>query len=403
MLGAILALLVASVPSFRLIPFGPFWGLDLQNLHAFHSCVGRNDPYLVSGAQCGDSYSRDMYYPPALYWSFAWLRLVMLQTGVVIWAIVIVLGTLGALIAWLPPRMPRPWRAVFGLFLALLLAQYPLAFAVERGNNDVIVLVAWTLAMRLWLAGSRTASGFVAGAAIALKLYPIFACTVIAVGLAVNAVRDRASRRAVAAFAAGGAAATALALALLHEQTMYYVTHQLAYFATLEAPAAVFSHTLPPLAPAWNGWLLKAPLLLAWGAAATRLLRRDPILVFAGALAITTYFASVSYDYNLLTTYPILLVLFSRTLGSGRVRLVAFGLLMLGLVAVIGNRAVFAGGMTAMKVHVFVQWAWLVATGFLSGHLAQCQPVGSGDRIATSHPRSPDRERLRTAPRALPS
>src|SRR5881392_1416985 len=58
--GLIFALLAVSVPAARLIPASPFWGLDFQNVYAFHHCDAANDPYLATGVECGDVFGRDM-------------------------------------------------------------------------------------------------------------------------------------------------------------------------------------------------------------------------------------------------------------------------------------------------------------------------------------------------------
>src|SRR5205823_15102294 len=137
-------LLVASVPAFRVIPFGPFWGWDLENLFVFHRCtapaatshwLARNAPYLLSGHACADSAGRAMYYPPLVYWSFTWLRLLPLFAAVRLWAVVILLGVCSLPLFWLPAgeRLPtRAWRLY--LLWLLMLAQFPVIFSIERAN-----------------------------------------------------------------------------------------------------------------------------------------------------------------------------------------------------------------------------------------------------------------------------
>ncbi len=62
--------------------------------------------------------------------------------------------------------------------------------------------------------------------------------------------------------------------------------------------------------------------------------RRDPALLFAGALAISTYFSSLSNDYNLITAYPLLIMLFIRATSAPWSSL-ATALLLVGLVAIV--------------------------------------------------------------------
>ncbi|MET0791832.1 MAG: hypothetical protein ABW061_09955, partial [Polyangiaceae bacterium] len=62
-------LLIALTLAFTLgdiltIPFATFANapaIDLQNLHAFQHCRSNHNPYLLTGAQCGDGQGRDMF------------------------------------------------------------------------------------------------------------------------------------------------------------------------------------------------------------------------------------------------------------------------------------------------------------------------------------------------------
>ena len=380
--AAVVLLLVLSIPAVGLIPFGPFLGEDFQNFVAFHHCAARDNPYLGTGLACGDMAGRDMFYPPFLYWSFVWVRLLPFSAGLAIWEAAIVVGLLASLIAWVP-RGQRNGLDGIGLavFVGLLFLQFPVLFALERGNNDVLVLVAWTTAMRFFLYGRFGAAGFVAGLTAVLKLYPVFACVAVGLALIGWAWRDRRGRRPLLLFVGGGAAGAALASLAFFQQNMLYVTDQLPRFASLDRYPSVFSHALNYIAPSGNVWVLSVPLLGVWAFAGSRLLPRDPALAFAGALAISTYFALTTYDYNLFTTYPLLLLLFLRAM-RGPAKPQSFALLLLGLVAIVGNRYLFAGSEGAIDGHVALQWIWLTAAGLASS---------TGSRQKTTAPVSPSR------------
>src|SRR6185312_4307314 len=95
----VIGLLLVSIPAYQLIPPTHFgWGFDLRNVYVFHACSGKNDPYLVTGAQCGDPIGRAMPYPPLMYWALAWMRWVSLDTARWIWASFIAVVLLWA--AW---------------------------------------------------------------------------------------------------------------------------------------------------------------------------------------------------------------------------------------------------------------------------------------------------------------
>ncbi len=360
--GALVALIVlaASIPSFMNIPFRAPWPLDFQNLWTFHDCAARDQPYGVAGAACGDALGRDMLYPPLLYWSFVWTRWLTFGAASQVWTIFVALGTAAATLAWIPRAWTGTGASPSAAFAALLLAQYPLLFSLERGNNDVIVLVMWTLASIAFRAGRPGASGAIAGLSAVTKLYPVFACVVAGTAIAATAARRPAMRSQALAFVTAGVVATVLGVAVSYPQSAVYATQILPAISHKLAPLWHYGHPLRHLWPLWGGWALSLPILVAWVAAAVLVFDRDPILVFAGSLAISTFFAPTTWDYNLITTFPLLVVLFTRaTSGASRV---AMPVLLLGLVAIVGHRGLFAWGETAMRVHIALQWTFLVAT-----------------------------------------
>ncbi len=378
-IGAVLAILVISIPAVSGIPFHSFLGLDFQNLDAFHDCFARNNPYLATGAECGDVGARDQLYPPLLYWSFVWTRLLPFSAGALLWSAVVLVGTFAATIAWVPRAR---WTIPVVAFVGVLMLQYPALFAMERGNNDVMVLALWTLAMLLYLSGRFGWSGLVAGVAVALKLYPGFAAAVVGLGLVWWAFRDRTAWRRLALFTAGGIAAVVAAVVILFDQTMLYLADELPRLAGTGIPLLPYTHALHYIAPLGISWILSVPLLAIWVAASARQITNEPTLIFAGALAISTYFASTSYDYNMITIYPLLVLLFLRVLATPR-DLVLLALLLIGLIAVVGHRGLFDDSELAMQVHIALGWIWLVAVGLavavgrLSRHEAETDAGGS--------------------------
>jgi len=348
--GLLVLLLVASIPSVRLIPFYSTWGLDLQNLFRFQHCAGGNNPYLTTGLACGDPSARDMFYPPLLYWSFLWLRLCTLRVAVVVWsaAIVFIMVPLGRLWAG---RTSGMW-----VFWLLLLAQYPVVFAVERGNSDVLVVGLWSLALAMQR--RPFVQGTLFALSVALKLYPAFALVVVGVGLLTETVQQRSVRR-LAWTGAGSIIGAALAAALFWQQTLTYIHVQLPRISHSAPLLVPYGHAVPALGPR-IATVLGAMLLAVWSLAAFRRWRRDPTLIFAGALAITTYFASVSFDYNLLTVYPLLAVLYARAVGLGAWPPMV--LLFLGLIMIVADRGLFSTP-TMIRVHTGGQVAWLLLTG----------------------------------------
>jgi hypothetical protein len=362
-----LALLAVSISSYKLIPPDRHWGVDLENIFTYHHCEARNNPYLSNAAACQDPGGNDMYYPPLLYWSFVWLRPLSFAQAIRIWDVMIVALLLPLAFVWARREEQRgvgTWETL--LFWILLLIQFPVTFAMERGNNDVLVVFSWSLAALAYERKRMVAAGFALGISAALKLYPATACIVVAAGILAIAVRSR-NGRVVAWMAAGGLAAAALAVGILHEQTARYFTDQLPRFmARLPGPSLYFSHSVPALTAPLPDLSrdIGIGLLVIWCIAAIREIERDPALIFAGALAISTYFAAISYDYNLMTTYPLFFVLFCRAVRdrSWGFRWTWWALLLLGLIAVVGHRSVLTT-YPLIRLHVKLQLVWLAGVG----------------------------------------
>jgi hypothetical protein len=365
-LALLLAVLGASIRSYKLIPAWGLrpWGLDLQNLYAFHHCAGRDDPYIVTGALCGDPLGRSMPYPPLMYWILGWTRWVSFPAARWIWATFTVLALLWAAIVWSADGAElriRAGRWPSYLFGALLVAEFPAVFALERGNNDTVVVLLWTASIALSTTDRFVLAGLAAGLCAAAKLYPAVSCAVVAVGLAGAALsgRERDRRRAIGFFAGLGIAVVGATL-IFGQSTQHYLTFVLPPFAAHIPGMTLHGHSVPATFGPRAG-TISATLGLVWAVTALVSFQRAPALVIAGALAISTYFAATSFDYNLVTVYPLLLVLFARAMDPAprAGRWADWGLLFLGVAAVIAHRGWFNEEKAAR--HVALQLAWLVA------------------------------------------
>ena len=362
--GVVVSLLVASIPSFVAIPaWGAPWGLDLANLTAFHQCAQRDAPYGVSGTVCGDPQGRPIVYPPLLYWLYIWTRAVRHESAVRIWAAAVASMVLAAGVLWgaRPIRPGRPrWQSV--LFAGLLVLEFPAVFAMERGNNDAVVLALWTAAAVLFVREKSWASGVFVGIAVATKVYPAVGCVVLAAGAARSFFAAGEARRTVTRLVAGAVLAVSVATIATWGQTRLYVTGALLDFARRLPHETLYSHSVPATFGA-AAWAVSALLVGAWSVAAFLRFQAAPAHVFAGALAVSTYVARTSFDYNLVTVYPLLVVQLARALDlPPRTSAASFAVLVLGLVATIGYRPWFGAH---AGLHVALQVAWLLASATL--------------------------------------
>jgi hypothetical protein len=216
------------------------------------------------------------------YWLLSWTRLLpfgaayAVWIGVILLAVVLCARVFGA--AW--------WLA--GGFTLL----YPTTLAIASGNNDAIILILWTAAWWCLRRGSITWSGVLAGTAAFCKLYPSIA---VAVALAALSRDPRTLRR----FLVGLGAAAVFQGIFIRDWIAYAPV--LRQFAVTYQMPGYHSHSVPSLfgdaAP-----FVSAALIALWLLAA----RRAPEYGMSGGLAISTYVAAISFDYNLITTFPLL-------------------------------------------------------------------------------------------------
>lgn len=381
-LQLVLLLLVLSVPSARHIPFVQPWGYDLFNLWLFQRCEAVTDSaYALTGAECGDPGGRRLLYPPLLYHSFAWLRLVTQATAVRVWAGFQLVALLGCLLVWVRyvvqntnAKVRLDWPLVtFGLLLGL---QYPTLFALERGQSDIGALLFYTAAAVAFVRQQYAIAGVFAGLAMAYKLYPLFASVVLTGGLFAGWLASGRPRTKLGFLKFGAAACVAFVavqLAFFRDSKLFFF-EVLPAFSSIILAAMPNNHSLQSLIPGFPGvgWLLGFGLLGAWAVATWRCVQRaEPALALAGALAVSTYFQGTSWDYNLITTFPLLILLFLRARTSDR-----WAVLALGVVALLVDRHLFAdpGLFLVPSVHIALQAAFLLLAALEAAHPADAEP-----------------------------
>lgn len=337
--------------SIQMIPWWSFWGLDLQNMFTYHHCsTGLNNPYLVDGTTCGDALGRGMIYPPVLYWSFVWVRLFEFDWAVKIWSAFIFLGTVFSFRAWLKKGQFDFYR---NFYILVLLAQMPLVFAIERGNNDIWVLVLWSLGFYLFNQNRNYIAGLILGLASVSKVYPFISLGALALGYFWV---ERSDLRKFKSTFLGAFTSIFLLFFIFYQQSFKYFFEILPAWSQVTAGLPGFSHTQAVLfgdskAP---HFFVSLFLLGAWIYRVTVELKSDPAFVFAGLLGISTYFGGVSFDYNLITVFPLVFILLDRALKSQN-SVWDWTMLNLGVVAVFIARIAFP------KLSVALQIYWLLA------------------------------------------
>lgn len=369
-------LLALSLPSIALIPWANFqrfptypypFGIDFHNMHAFHNCEVRNQPYGVSGSVCNDI--NDQVYPPVLYWSYFWVRgLDYYPTALFLWVGFIVAAMTTVSFAWFRRASflddAKKDAKLYFLFWPLFLFQYPLFYAMERANNDVVIAIIWSLAAFAFLRKRIFWAGFFAGLAVVTKIYPAIALGIVSLPLLFQMWNERKGglwRHSNARFFLGAGVAAVVCLAVTPEQSWLYFTQILPQWSVKRQGRDISVHGVHSVVTnlKWVGPMLAILILGVWSRFSLRWLRRDPLLVFAGALAISTFIPGISNDYSLVTAYPLFMILFARALTAEDGR--AYWLTFLGgLVTVLGYRFLWQTPLwNFVGTHIALQIGWI--------------------------------------------
>ena len=360
-LKILFAYLVVCAASARGIPFAKPWGIDFHNLHVYQFCSTGRNPYLIPGPVCGDIYQRSLVYPPLLFHAFFWTRKLPLADAMLYWSSANLFMFAFAYQYWARLAGARlRWDVV--LFCGLLVFQYPMLFLLERGGTDVVSVFTWTLASWCLCRRQLLLAGIFAGFATAYKLYPGIPTAIASYALLAGSFRNTMFGKAdFLRFGLAAGLAFAGINALYWPEAVTYFTVVLPQFAATLTPINTAMHALGSLPGPEHELYVKLVQLgffWLWCWSASRSIYDRPALTMAALLAISTYFSATSWDYNLVTVYPLLVMLFIEARHSDR-----WGLLFFGLFAIVGDRELWSSGWLNLfnpQVHAALQFAFLV-------------------------------------------
>jgi hypothetical protein len=376
----VVGFLVVCVVSLPALPTMSPWGFDLHNVHAFEQCAVGQSPYNADPAACGDALARPFYYPPLLFAFFRWLRHLTLETAMYVWTIFTYAAFAAMFFVWsgrLAGARPHGReRHELVTFCVLLLFQYPFVFAVERGNTDVVAILLYTLSAGLFMRGRVGLAGLAAGLAAGFRLSPGVAVFVMTGALAF--AWRRVGRWTWLRYGGCSLLAFALSFLIFFRESRIYLHEVLPKYAHTLSYTCEYCHSIPTyVGDTYRNYakLLGAALLLPWIWAGGRALSRGEVgVALAGALAVSTYVQGTSFDYNLISTYPLLLLLFVRAQRTNRWTLLAFGLFTIA-----GDRRLFsAPGATLLtpSLHVALQLAFLVIAALVAAGSDEDRELG---------------------------
>jgi hypothetical protein len=176
-----------------------------------------------------------------------------------------------------------------------------------------------------------------------------------------------AGRWAWLRFGAGAVTAFVLTLLPFPGDAKIYLFEVLPKYMKGLSYASEYGHSLPTyVGDSYRHYakFISVCLLLPWiWGGGQAIARGEPALALAGALAVSTYVQSTSFDYNLISTYPLLLLLFLRARRTNR-----WGLLAFGLFAIVGDRRLFSihgAKLFTPHLHLTLQLAFLVVAALV--------------------------------------
>lgn len=348
---------------------GHTWGIDFYNLYTYHHCEEFKDfPYKGVGDQCLDS--REMIYPPVMYWLYSWVRGLSYNVSYGILVSLIVSGLLLAGLC-LPGESNRK---KYLWFFPLLLIQFPSAFAIERGNNDIFVVFLWLGIMALWYRRYYFGAGILAGIAVQAKIYPIIPVGLLGLvwlGLLFKRARppeEEELLKKLNRFVFGLILASIALFLLLWEQNLYYWFKVLPKWASQTQPRDIAVHGVRSIWPSQKiiGLFAGGALAMSWLWTTFKNIEKDQTFVLAGLLSIATYYQGVANDYNLITAYPLFALMLLRATGDSHQKYLYAGLLPFGFFSALGYKWFWGTHLIdIVGGHIALQVFWLILVAFV--------------------------------------
>jgi len=342
-------ILLASIHANKLIPFGPVDGLDFNNVYNYARCGKtlnerfEGNFYLASGTDCNDVMGRMFVYPPLLFFSANWVKVFDTFEGALMaWRIQIIVGMFICIFIW-TGKLKSFLISV--PLLTLLMFQYPAVFALERGNNDILVFITWTLGYLFYRRNQLKLSGFFTATSVMMKIYPMFAFFIILCGQIRNylfreteEIKNRKSIHFILV-----SFLTGVLTLILFKDLWYSFYLRVSHFAGSRMVLSELNHSIQYLS---NIKIVNTFLFLGvlgiWVLHYLYTSEKQRASTFAGALAVSTYYSATSYDYNLINSYPLIILAFLRVLDKKTITdfVIFFGL----VVSTCGHKYLFIWG-----------------------------------------------------------
>lgn len=312
----IIAYLLLAPLSYKLLPYMGFYGADVSMQYNFHHCSllesSSEKLYEVAGIDCNDPVNKYYAYPVLIYRFFSWATLFTdFQNYYYFWSALIILTLLSLPFFWLKTPNLKSGLLYFSL-ACLSLIQANSYYALERGGTDITFLIAWMIASYFALKEKWFLSGSFMALAALLKLYPVMAIIPLLMGLFLQEKERLKSAFFKTRFfyiCLGLASTGGLVLALDYQLWSTFIFKVLPHETKFHIGTNAIGHSLIGPFPKvivyivmFGFWFILAKIF------AQNDLRMKRFAL-AGTLGLSTYFTNHSFDYNLITLFPLLYII----------------------------------------------------------------------------------------------
>lgn len=296
-------IIIISILDYKAIPFYDKLGLDFSNQYGFHHCVDDSKVvYKRPAVDCLDFEARPYIYPPLLYVFFSWTRIFdSVDYAYYFFVALYFVSFIAIVYIWSDKKLTSLFFG-FGLFFT-----FPSLFLIERGNSDLFITLTWSLGYFFYTKKKQWKAGFLLAFSVFAKLYPLYGIVILAGQFIRNFLENV---KTVKSFII-----SAILLVLLTPNLWFvYLVDVLPKWSKSSLPLMSIAHSLKSL-PMLGGMIFLL-MIISWFIASYKSSRDKMGLVWAGAIAISTFNNGVSYDYNLVTFFPLALCLFNYLLDS---------------------------------------------------------------------------------------
>ena len=315
-------IILISLFDYKVIPFYSRLGLDFSNHHGFHHCKETPESiYKKKAVDCLDFEHRPYVYPPLMFPLFSWTKLFKnFNDAYYVFLFLSFISYLIIIYVW---SNKKALAVLYGIGLFFT---FPNLFLLERGNTDLFITLFWSLSYWFYLRNNQWLSGFFIVIALFSKLYPVFALFILAVYL----LRElKSHKHLIYSILLFSVLVFAIDLKLWFE----YLTEVLPSWSKATTGVYNLAHSFKSIkAPFGSLFYLSA--LVVWSLSAWKTAKHNVHWVFASGLALSTFNNGVSFDYNLVTVFPLLIIGFreinNRKGWLSPIALLVFAALCLG-------------------------------------------------------------------------